>query len=77
MAGGFVAGAFGRVDLPRVWEKAVEGDKSRVMNKVMAMRFKGVSPSTVLGSKPLCGPIVPKTNAAVRMTPKDLRLVAS
>ena len=40
MAGGFVAGAFGRVDLPRVWEKAVEGDKSRVMNKVMAMRFK-------------------------------------
>ena len=50
MAGVFVAGGFGRVDLPLVWENAVEGDKRRVMNKVMAMRFKGVSPSTVLGS---------------------------
>jgi hypothetical protein len=47
------------------------------MNKVMTMRFKGVSPSTVLGSKPFCDAIVPKTNAAVRMTPKDMRLVAS
>lgn len=50
MAGVFVAGGRWRVDLPLVWENAVEGDKRRVMNKVMAMRFKGVSPSTVLGS---------------------------
>lgn len=49
MGGVFVAGGRWRVDLPRVWENAVEGDKRRVMNKVMAMRFKGVSPSTVLG----------------------------
>ena len=34
-------------DLFLVWENAVEGEKRRVMNKVMAMRFKGVSPSTV------------------------------
>jgi hypothetical protein len=44
-----VAGGRWRVDLPLVWEKAVEGEKRSVMNKVMAMRFKGVSPSTVLG----------------------------
>lgn len=50
MGGVFVAGGLWRVDLPRVWENAVEGDKRRVMNKVMAMRFKGMSPSTVLGS---------------------------
>lgn len=50
MGGVFVAGGRWRVDLPRVWENAVEGDKRRVMNKVMAMRFKGMSPSTVLGS---------------------------
>ena len=47
-----VAGGRWRVDRPRVWENAVEGEKSSVTNKVMAMRFKGVSPSTILGSKP-------------------------
>jgi hypothetical protein len=43
-----LAGGRCRDDLPLVWENAVEGEKRRVMNKVMAMRFKGVSPSTVL-----------------------------
>lgn len=50
MLGVVLAGGRWRVDLPLVWENAVEGEKSRVMNKVIAMRFKGVSPSTVLGS---------------------------
>lgn len=76
MAGVFVAGGRWRVDLPLVWENAVEGEKSRVMNKVMAMRFKGVSPSTVLGSNRFGGAIVPKTNAAVRMTPEHMHRVA-
>ena len=49
---GVVVGGLVRVDLPLVWENAVEGEKRSVMNKVMAMRFKGVSPSTLLGSKP-------------------------
>jgi len=35
-----VVGGLVRVDLPLVWENAVEGDKRSVMNKVMAMRFK-------------------------------------
>ena len=72
-----LAGGRCRDDLLLVWENAVEGEKRRVMNKVMAMRFKGVSPSTVLGSNRLGDAIVPKTNAAVRMTPKHMRLVAS
>jgi hypothetical protein len=70
-----VAGGLGD-DRRRVWENAVEGDKSSVMKKVMAMRFKEVSPSTDLGSNHLCGAIVPKTNAAGRMTPKPRDLVA-
>lgn len=70
-----MAGGRGR-DRRRVWENVVEGAKTSVMNKVMAMRFKEVSPSTVLGSNRLRDAIVPKTNAAVRMTPKHCDLVA-
>lgn len=44
-----VVGGLGRVDRPRVWENAVEGDKRSVVSKVIAMRFKDVSPSTILG----------------------------
>jgi hypothetical protein len=72
-----VVGGFVRVDLPLVWENAVEGDKRSVMNKVMAMRFKVSLLLLFWVKKPFWGPIVPKTRAAARMTPKHMHLVAS
>jgi hypothetical protein len=64
----------------RVWEKAVAGARRIKNSKVVATSFKVcVSSSAVLNSDrefPGGGVIVPKTKAAVRMTPEHHDLVA-
>jgi hypothetical protein len=61
----------------RVWLNAEEGAiKKRAASKVIEMRFKVFVSSSAVSFRGLAG-IVPKTDAAVRMTPKDRDLVAS
>jgi len=64
----------GLLDRLRVWPNAEEGVKKSAASKVIAMRFKMclLFCGQVVRALPV---IVPKTNAAVRMTPKDLDLV--
>ena len=61
---------FGFVDRFRVWPRTLLGTMKLAVNTAMAMSFK------VFLLWVFSGPIVPKTNAAVRMTHKVHRLVA-
>jgi len=75
-----VVGAFGLEDRLRVWEN-VEGARTIKVKRVMVMRFKVMfllcCCSQIDRYFSVGGVIVPKTNAAVRMTLEGYALVAS
>ena len=68
-------GCLGLLVRPRVWLNAEEGaSKNTAASKVIAMRFKVLSPLLLLIVRALVG-IVPETGAAVRMTHEHCDLV--
>jgi hypothetical protein len=68
-------GGFGLLERLRVWLNAEEGITKSAASKVIEMRFKVFVSSSAVSLFALVVGIVPKTHAAVRMTPKDHDLV--
>ena len=62
---------FALEDRLRVWPNVTEGAMRMAVSEAIAMRFNMIDLFDFSG-----WPIVPKTNTAARMTPKDCDLVA-